>query len=164
MTFDDHPESRALACQTCGGLGYAEPAEGDGLPVHCPMCGAPMKGTTAYDVRWDSSEKQFTVALEFPTPQHPAASQQIAKRLPGFIAEHSHCSCGSRLVPGDHNLSIKGRRASFQGAFRCPRCGDLGVGALATIRRSLATIWRQIIRIKVGPTGVELEKSGQKGK
>jgi hypothetical protein len=162
MSWHDDPVSRALACHMCGGLGYVEVQTRGAFRERCPMCAAPMRGTTAYDVRWDASEKRFQVALEFPLPDNPIAAAQLVRDLPGLIAQDSRCSCGSSLAPGDHDVSVQGPRASFRGTFRCPRCRDSGSNALSKVRTSIASIWRQIVRVKVGPTGLEFERSPEK--
>jgi hypothetical protein len=123
-----------------------------------------MHGMTAYDVRWEASAKLFHVVLSFPLPEHPSTAQQLVSVLPAFIAERSRCSCGSSLVLGDHKVSIDGMHGSFQGSFLCSRCRESAGGALATLRRGFASFWRQIVRVKVGPTGLEFEKSADKPK
>ena len=165
MSWFDDPVNRATVCHKCGGLGYTEHFWlGEHLPLGrcpCPLCGAPMRGTTAYDVRWNSASKQFDVDLAFPLPDGASTSPELVALLPALIAEDSRCSCGSSLEAGDHNVSLSGNRGTFSGTFHCPRCRASGSGALAAIRRSISSVWRQIVRVKVGPTGVEFEKSSE---
>lgn len=159
MKWSDDPVNLATACHMCGGFGYIEAPEVSGGRCNCPMCGAPVRGTTAYDVRWDSAAKQFDIVLAFPLPDGASTSPELLALLPALIAERSRCSCGSTLTAGDHNVSLTGNQGTFRGTFRCPRCGESGRGALAAIRKSIGSAWRQIVRIKIGPTGFEFEKS-----
>jgi hypothetical protein len=164
MSWFDDPVNRATACHMCGGFGYVEPSEtsyeetlDERCP--CPMCAAPMHGTTAYDVRWNSEAKVFEVALAFPLPDGASTSPELVALFPELIAQRSRCSCGSSLKAGDHDVSLSDNHGTFRGSFHCQRCRDSGGGALAVIRKSIGSVWRQIVRIKVGPTGVEFEKS-----
>lgn len=168
MSWYDDPIKRATTCRMCGGLGYVETAEELSRRKSCPLCGATMFGTKAYEVHWNSKAKQFDVVLAFPLPAFPrslpefqAVIPTFVALLPAFIAENSRCSCGSSLEVGDHNISLNDLEGVFRGSFLCPRCRDSGGGALAEIRKSVTSVWRQIVRVKVGPTGVEFEKSSK---
>ena len=158
-TWLDDPVNRALACHTCGGLGYVEDATPKSPFAVCPYCFAHATGISAYDVSWDARTKAFSVVLKFPLPNDVDASRQLMAVLPAYIAQQSRCSCGAPLELRDHTLSVHDGRGSLRGTFSCGSCGSTRPGALLALKNSIASIWRQIVRVKVGPTGVEFEKT-----
>lgn len=80
------------------------------------------------------------------------------KVLPTLIAENSRCSCGETLRLGNHSLNVHRNVVVLTGLFFCDLCGGEGRAALAKIRDAIGRLWNQITKIKIGPTGVELQK------
>ena len=126
--------------------------------MRCPMCGASFMGTTAYAVDWNDSKKQFDVSLAFPRPESKLSNDEILRMLPHVIAENSFCGCGVPLVVGSHSFNIRGSQINFTGTFRCTKCAGNGGPLLGKMRDGVAALWSQLVRIKVGPSGIEIEK------
>jgi hypothetical protein len=156
MRWLDDPLRRATCCHMCGGLGYV-----DGVTTasrtRCPMCGATMHGTSAYDLTWDAKKRRFDLHFALPTPNLGEFTSDLAGRLPGLIAERSLCSCGSSLVVDSHKVTLRDGQVSFQGSFHCPRCSERGSGAIAALQQSIGLLWRTLVRAKRGDSGIEFE-------
>src|SRR5689334_1801361 len=105
------------------------------------MSGAPMYGTTAYEVSWDPGLKQYDVRMAFPVSDEVARAG-LMQKLPSVIAERSRCSCGAQLEVTHQKMSLTGGLGRFKGKFRCRRCATSTRGALTRVGRSIQSVWR----------------------
>jgi hypothetical protein len=94
----------------------------------------------------------------FPAPPE-AVKAGLMQQLPGYIAEHSWCSCGQLLEVADQNMSLNAGVGTFNGKFRCPRCTTSVKGRFNAMVASIKSIWGSIRKIKIGADGIEFEKT-----
>ena len=144
------------SCPSCGRAGIVNTRAGE--RVRCPVCGASFKGTTAYTVDWNDSKKQFDVSLAFPRPPTNLSNDEVLQILPQLIAENSFCGCGARLLAGSHSFNIQGNQIKFTGTFRCTNCTGSERSLLGKVREGVAALWKQLAQIKIGASGIEIEK------
>jgi RecJ-like exonuclease len=136
-------------CRLCNGRGT----------VKCPSCsGTVFGGMSKYSVEWSESKRQFSVSLILPNRPSYNAFETALRELPHHIAETSYCACGSTLSVGDHSLKLQGSEIEFVGSFMCKKCTGTGQPVLHRMRKRIAVIWGQLAKVKVGPSGIEIQK------
>jgi len=143
------------SCSECRGVGITVI---DGMSVSCPRCsgsGAMAGYASDWKIIWDSKTRAYEVNMVGPYNKIP---KKVRNGLPSFIASCSTCECGNTLQVKNHSMEKSGEDLIFSGIFICPSCNSLSDKSMFLFRRNINDLWSKITKLKVGISGIEIEK------
>ena len=147
-------------CPYCGGAGSLI-YEGNKV-VGCAYCSGARhiarSGTNKSSIKWIEAEKAFDIDFSFPIKSE-AGKEMLLANLPTRIAEESQCSCGEKLSLGNHDIQVNDQLVRLKGYFYCSSCLNRNWFRRFFLRKGLKKFLGSISKVKVGPEGVEIERS-----
>jgi len=133
--------NKIVGCAHCGGAGY--------LTENSPVTSK---------IKWIEVEKAFDIDFSLPV-ESQAGKDMLLANLPARIAEESQCSCGEKLSLGNHDIQVNDQSVQFKGYFYCSSCLSSNWFRRFFLKKGLMKFLGSISKVKVGPEGVEIERS-----
>lgn len=114
---------------------------------------------SSLEIKWDSSERAFTVEFTGKGRLPSDFDNLLSKRVPLQIARSSTCECGSVLELGDYSILMDGSDFKFFGNYFCPSCKIRLSAEKKGLKRILETWFTGLKKLEIKATGVGIERA-----